>query len=109
MLHGNNFGHIAHDCRIMIKYSIKENIDIKYKKVWKKKPEGKKEEACGLVLHIKDESSYLKIGNQSNYIILKMGSRLNESRTCPKIKYRKELVSHVEDVKEKQVNTKYSK
>ena len=34
-----------------------------------------------------------------------MGSILNESGTCPKIKYRKLLVLHVEYVKEKQVNT----
>ena len=40
-----NYGHKSHDCRSMIKYSIKENIDIRYKKVWKKNPEGQNEEA----------------------------------------------------------------
>ena len=104
-----NYGHTDHDCRSMIEYSIKENIYIRYKKVWKKNLEGQKEEACGLVLHINDESSQLKTGNQSNSLILKMGSILNESRTCPKIEDRKELVLHVKEVKEKQVNTEDSK
>ena len=82
----------------MIKYSIKENIDIRYKKSWKKTLVGQKEEACGLVLHKNDESSQLKIGNQSNYLILKIGNTLNEIQTSPKIKYGKELVLHAEDV-----------
>jgi hypothetical protein len=34
-----NYGHIAHDCRSMMYTSMKENIDIKYKKVWKRKKE----------------------------------------------------------------------
>jgi hypothetical protein len=31
----HNYGHIAHDCRSMMDTSMKENIDIRYKKVWK--------------------------------------------------------------------------
>ena len=30
----DNYGHIVSDCRIMIDTSMKENIDIRYKKVW---------------------------------------------------------------------------
>ena len=30
----HNYGHIASDCRSMIDTSMKENIDIRYKKVW---------------------------------------------------------------------------
>jgi hypothetical protein len=35
----HNYGHIAHDCRSMIDTSMKENIDIRYKKVWIRKHE----------------------------------------------------------------------
>jgi hypothetical protein len=35
----HNYGHIASDCRSMIDTSIKENIDIRYKKVWIRKQE----------------------------------------------------------------------
>jgi hypothetical protein len=34
-----NYGHIASDCRIMIDTSMKENTDIRYKKVWIRKQE----------------------------------------------------------------------
>jgi hypothetical protein len=33
----HNYGHIAHDCRSMMESSLKENIDIRYKKVWRRK------------------------------------------------------------------------
>jgi hypothetical protein len=33
----HNYGHIASDCRSMIDTSMKENIDIRYKKVWIRK------------------------------------------------------------------------
>jgi hypothetical protein len=33
----HNYGHIAHDCRSMMKSSMKENNDIRYKKVWRRK------------------------------------------------------------------------
>jgi hypothetical protein len=33
----HNYGHIASDCRSMIYTSMKENIDIRYKKVWIRK------------------------------------------------------------------------
>jgi hypothetical protein len=33
----HNYGHIASDCRIMINTSMKENIDIRYKKLWIRK------------------------------------------------------------------------
>jgi hypothetical protein len=33
----HNYGHIAHDCRSMIDNSMKENTDIRYKKVWIRK------------------------------------------------------------------------
>jgi hypothetical protein len=35
----HNYGHIASGCRIMIDTSMKENIDIRYKKVWIRKQE----------------------------------------------------------------------
>jgi hypothetical protein len=35
----HNYGHIARDCRSMIDTSMKENIDIRYNKVWKRKQE----------------------------------------------------------------------
>jgi hypothetical protein len=35
----HNYGHIASDCRSMIDNSMKENIDIRYKKVWIRKHE----------------------------------------------------------------------
>jgi hypothetical protein len=35
----HNYGHIARDCRSMIDTSMKENTDIRYKKVWKRKQE----------------------------------------------------------------------
>jgi hypothetical protein len=35
----HNYGHIASDCRSMIDSSMRENIDIKYKKVWIRKQE----------------------------------------------------------------------
>jgi hypothetical protein len=40
----HNYEHIAHDCRSMMDTSMKENIDIIYKKVWKRKQEQVKEE-----------------------------------------------------------------
>jgi hypothetical protein len=40
----HNYGHIAHDCRSMMDTSMKENTDIRYKKVWKRKQEQVKEE-----------------------------------------------------------------
>jgi hypothetical protein len=40
----HNYGHIARDCRSMMDTSMKENIDIRYKKVWKRKQEHVKEE-----------------------------------------------------------------
>jgi hypothetical protein len=33
----HNYGHIASDCRSMIDTSMKENTDIRYKKVWIRK------------------------------------------------------------------------
>jgi hypothetical protein len=35
----HNYGHISSDCRSMIDTSMKENIDIRYKKVWIRKHE----------------------------------------------------------------------
>jgi hypothetical protein len=35
----HNYGNIARDYRIMMDTSMKEKIDIKYKKVWKRKQE----------------------------------------------------------------------
>jgi hypothetical protein len=35
----HNYGHIAHNCRSVIDTSMKENIDIIYKKVWIRKQE----------------------------------------------------------------------
>jgi hypothetical protein len=35
----HNYGHISHDCRSVIDTSMKENTDIKYKKVWIRKQE----------------------------------------------------------------------
>jgi hypothetical protein len=35
----HNYRHIANDCRIMIDTSMKENTDIRYKKVWIRKQE----------------------------------------------------------------------
>ena len=40
----HNYGHIAHDCRSMMNTSMKKNIDIRYKKVWKRKQEHIKED-----------------------------------------------------------------
>jgi hypothetical protein len=37
----HNYGHISSDCRSMINNSMKENIDIRYKKVWIRKQEEK--------------------------------------------------------------------
>jgi hypothetical protein len=33
----HNYGHIARDCRSMMEPSMKENIDIRYKKIWRRK------------------------------------------------------------------------
>jgi hypothetical protein len=35
----HNYGHIASDCRSMIDTSMKDNTDIRYKKVWIRKQE----------------------------------------------------------------------
>jgi hypothetical protein len=35
----HNYGHIARDCRSMMDTSLRKNIDIIYKKVWKRKQE----------------------------------------------------------------------
>jgi len=35
----HNYGHIDRDCRSMMDTSIKDKIDIRYKKVWKTKQE----------------------------------------------------------------------
>jgi hypothetical protein len=35
----HNYGHIDNDCRSMIDTSMKENTDIRYKKVWIRKQE----------------------------------------------------------------------
>jgi hypothetical protein len=40
----HKYGHINHDCRSMMDTSIKENIDIRYKNIWKRKQEQVKEE-----------------------------------------------------------------
>jgi hypothetical protein len=40
----HNYGHIARDCRSMMDTSMKKNIDIRYKKVWKRKQEQVKED-----------------------------------------------------------------
>jgi hypothetical protein len=40
----HNYGHVARDCRSMMDTSMKENIDIRYKKVWKRTQEQGKEE-----------------------------------------------------------------
>jgi hypothetical protein len=40
----HNYGKIAHDCRIMTDTSLRKNIDIIYKKVWKRKQETIKED-----------------------------------------------------------------
>jgi hypothetical protein len=40
----HNYGHIARDCRSMMDTSMRENIDIRYKKIWKRKQEQVKEE-----------------------------------------------------------------
>jgi hypothetical protein len=40
----HNYGHIVRDCRSMMDTSMKENTNIKYKKVWKIKQEQVKEE-----------------------------------------------------------------
>jgi hypothetical protein len=40
----HNYGNIARDCRRVMDTSIKENIDIIYKKVWKRKKEHVKED-----------------------------------------------------------------
>ena len=40
----HKYGHMPYDCRIMIDTSMKENTDIKYKKVWKRKKEQENEE-----------------------------------------------------------------
>jgi len=40
----HNYGNIARNCRSMMDTSMKENIDIIYNKVWKRKQEWVKEE-----------------------------------------------------------------
>jgi hypothetical protein len=40
----HNYGHIDHDCRSMMDTSLRKNIDIIYKKVWKIKQEKGKED-----------------------------------------------------------------
>ena len=49
----------------------------KYKKVQKKKLEGKSEETCRLVLYTRNGDSRLKVGNEGKPLILKLGSMLN--------------------------------
>jgi hypothetical protein len=39
----NNYGHIARDCRRIMDTSLRKNIDIRYKKDWKRKKEQVKE------------------------------------------------------------------
>jgi hypothetical protein len=39
-----NYGHITHDCRSMLDKSMKENTNIRYKNIWKRKQEQVKEE-----------------------------------------------------------------
>jgi hypothetical protein len=45
----HNYGHIARECRRMTYTYMKENIDIRYKKIWKREQEHVKEE------HMKEE------------------------------------------------------
>ena len=40
----HNYGHIHHDCRSRMDAPMKENIDFRYKKVWKRKQEWVNEE-----------------------------------------------------------------
>jgi hypothetical protein len=40
----HNYGHIAFDCRSMMDTSLRNKIDIIYKKVWKRKKEQVKED-----------------------------------------------------------------
>jgi hypothetical protein len=40
----HKYGHLAHDCRIMMDIAMKKNTDIRYNKVWKRKQEKVKEE-----------------------------------------------------------------
>jgi hypothetical protein len=46
----HSYGHIARDFRIMMDTSKKVNIDIRYKKIWKRKQEQVKEEHSELIL-----------------------------------------------------------
>ena len=47
----HNYGHIASHCKSMIDTSMKENIDIRYKKVWIRKHEEKNEQRLGPIDH----------------------------------------------------------
>jgi hypothetical protein len=51
----HNYGHITSDCRSMVDTSMKENIDIGYKKVWIRKHNQYSNEECTLTLQAKQK------------------------------------------------------
>ena len=53
----HNYGHIASDCRSMIDTSMKENIDIRYKKVWIRKHKDQVPEIARLEIKRDEEIS----------------------------------------------------
>jgi hypothetical protein len=67
-----NYGHIASDCRNMIDPSMKENTDIRYKKVWIRKQEeqGNKDQVLEITrLTIKrDEENFIEKRKDVRYI-----------------------------------------
>jgi hypothetical protein len=53
----HNYGHIASDCRSMIDTSMKDNTDIRYKKVWIRKQEEQVPEIARLTIKRDEENS----------------------------------------------------
>jgi hypothetical protein len=76
----HNYGHISSDCRSMINTYMKENVDIRYKKVWIRKQEEhvKKDQVPKIVrLAIKqDEENSIEKNKNARYIkVWKMTKR----------------------------------
>jgi hypothetical protein len=71
----HNYGHIASDCRSMIDTSMKENIDIRYKKVWIRNNKEHVPEIARLAIKRDEENSTEKKKDVRYIKVLKITKR----------------------------------
>jgi len=72
----DNYGHIAHDFRSMMKSSTRENTDIRYKKVWRRKKQEQVHEGILEVIPI----GFVKFQYHNEYMILQQSRFIHYSK-----------------------------